>query len=209
MKSVFPLLLISSLTMVTACGGKSSSGSGKAPTTPGVTTETPDTTNTVAGSYAEQNKDRCITDPIAIKKLYLADNLKINASSDVIISDGCLEKTSDTFNVNFLTDLKSKMRIDLDDTIIHTYYEQLLSEIDIESLENLKKMYYLKISYSEPTGAITFKDFGKENADMEIVSIKSPGKYDILMHINFYSIKDNILIEDFSFLDKNYVLSVK
>lgn len=207
MKSVFPLLLISSLTLVTACGGKSSSGSGKAPTTPGVTTETPDTTNTVAGSYAEQNKDRCITDPIAIKKLYLADNLNINAPSDVIISDGCLEKTTNDLSTNFLTDLKNNMRIDLDDTVINTYYEQMASEQYEGSLEEFKNTYYIKISYSEPSKSVTFKNFGKNNADMEIESIKSHGMYAIVMSIDFYKIKDDSYFD--RILDRHYILTVK
>ncbi len=131
MKAVlFPIAILSSLTLVTACGGGKSSSSSKPS----------------SSTYAQKNKDRCITEQSKINKLF-------GYKKDVVISDGCLEKTSTEKELTFLTDVGLSMRIDFDE-----------SESVIETEGNLESVY--KSENIELTG-LSLKQF-KENAKVSI-----------------------------------------
>lgn len=171
MKSIFPITVLLSLTLITACGGSGSSSSGSKP---------------AAVSYAQKNSSVCIT-----------DQKKINAivdpiyKKDVIISDGCLKKGSVDGDFKFLTDVNLSMRVDFDDSQFQKDFNRRLHEEYIKdsfglTLDELKKGFSVKIIYKDTTGALSVVQPNESaNRDFELKKPVTEGLYDkvaILKH---------------------------
>ncbi len=174
MKAVlFPIAILSSLTLVTACGGGKSSSSSKKDSTSKPTT---------AVSYAQKNKDRCITDQKKINEI-------LEKKKDVIISDGCLSNTSNIDKTIYLTDVGMTMRVDFaepssDDEDLNELLEMAYEDDDLSSegvtLKEFKENAKVSLHISEKSSKIKFKFPPKQpSRDFEVIKPAVAGTYDI------------------------------
>lgn len=200
---VFPIAILASLTLVTACGGGKSSSSSKKDSTSKPTT---------AVSYAQKNKDRCITDQKEINKLF-------DEEKDVIISDGCVDITSKAMMPKFLTDTNLEMRVDFADDFVNKEYNAYAEETYKEkvgidsgiSFDEFKKSFKMTVKYKDKTGKLKFKDNKKQPSySFELKKPVNAGVYEILYTESFdYILEGEEAGHEYSSTEASYTITVK
>lgn len=185
---LFPVILMSSLALVTGCNDSGSSSKDKTKkeditkpdgTKPDGTKPDgtkPDGTKPV-GIYAENNKDVCVLDQKEINEIF-------KVTEDLIISDGCLKKGGEP---KLLTDVNHTMMVDYSEAsvmkILEPRFKEIYEEEDFEasgvSYEDFKKQLKTEITYFDMNGKLTFKSSAKQPSyDVELIKPKNAGVYE-------------------------------